>query len=490
MGIIIKQSIEGTIWSYLGVAIGFVTTTYLYTEYLTPEIVGLFGLLMSISTITGSLSSVGMNSVTGRLFPYFRDEKNGHNGFFITAVIPQLVGYVVFVAIFFLIKNRIIANNIEKSPLFVQYVDLIIPLTFLYLIFPFLDNYSRLQYNSVIGTFLKEFLQRIMILLFVLLYALRLISLNQLIIGYAFALSFKAIVIFLYLLKEKRISFHPKWSFITKELRKEMIDIALFAIVAGMGSMVVFNIDKIVINRMLDLTNTGVYTIAFFFGTLVNIPSRPLLKISTTLISEAWKRGDEDSIKNIYYKSCINQFIIGGFLFLGIWANINNILTVLGPDYAESKWVIFFIGLGYLFDMLTGTNGQVIGLSKYYRINLVFIVILIILVVALLYSLIPLWGIVGAAIAIASALFLNNLMRFIFLYRRYGMQPFNFKFLVVAGFYIGLYFLLLVIPQQKVLTDILIRGSIITLATGLFVILFPISEDMTRMIKQLLKIFK
>ena len=89
------------------------------------------------------------------------------------------------------------------------------------------------------------------------------------------------------------------------------------------------------------MNNTGVYTIAFYFGTLVVIPSRPLLKISGTLIADAWKDNDLKKINNIYYKSCINQFIIGGFLFLGIWANIDNILTILGPDYQQSKWVIF-----------------------------------------------------------------------------------------------------------------------------------------------------
>ena len=105
---------------------------------------------------------------------------------------------------------------------------------------------------------------------------------------------------------------------------------------------------------MLDLGSLGVYTIAFYFGTLVIIPSRPLLKISGTLIAYAWARNDLTQIRDIYYKSCINQFVIGGFLFLGIWANIDNILLILGPDYLQSKWVIFFIGLGYLFDMLTG----------------------------------------------------------------------------------------------------------------------------------------
>ncbi len=145
-----------------------------------------------------------------------------------------------------------------------------------------------------------------------------------------------------------------------------MISVAIFSILAGIGGNIVFSFDKIIVNQMLGLSATGVYTIAFFFGTLVVIPSRPLLKISGTLIADAWKRNDVSYITDIYKRSCINQFIIAAFLFGGIWVNIDNILIILGPEYASGKWVIFFIGLGYLIDMATGVNGLIIGYSKYY----------------------------------------------------------------------------------------------------------------------------
>jgi O-antigen/teichoic acid export membrane protein len=267
-----------------------------------------------------------------------------------------------------------------------------------------------------------------------------------------------------------------------------MIDVALFSVVGGMGSMIVFNIDKIVVNQLLDLGNTGVYTIAFYFGTLVVIPSRPLLKISGTLIAEAWAKNDLATIRNIYDKSCINQFIIGGVLFLGIWVNIDNILIILGPDYLQSKWVIFFVGLGYLFDMLTGTNGLIIQFSKYYRISLVFILILVVLVLVFLYTLIPLWGITGAAVAIAGALFLNNLMRYVFLYLKFKLQPFNYKFIVTASFFLGLYFVVQLIPQQSLVIDIIIRGGTIVVSTFVFFVFVPISVDLQIVVKKFLKI--
>jgi len=488
LGIVAKQTLKGSIWSYLGVAIGFVTTTYLYTNYLTPEVVGLFGLLIAIGTITSVLASLGFNGVTLRMFPKFRDKTSGHHGFLFSNVVPQAIGFLLFLLLFFLFREKLVETNLEKSKLFADYIDLIIPVTFFFLVYNVFDSYLKVLYDAVTGTFLQEFFQRVMIFLVVVLYALKLLTLPQLIMGFTVAISFKTLVILGVVGWRGELSLRRPKGYISRPLRKEMIDVALFYILGGVGSLMVFNIDKIVINQMLDLRNTGVYTIAFYFGTLVVIPSRPLLKIAGTLIADAWEKNDRGKINEIYAKSCINQFIIGAFLFLGIWANIDNILEILGPDYAGSKWVIFFICFGYLIDMLTGVNGQIILLSKDYRISMWFMAGLVVLVVALLYFLIPVWGITGAAIAIALALFLNNLMRFLFLWVKYKMQPFNSKFLLVTAFYLAVYFLLLLIPRKELIVDLLMRGLIICGATGLFFWSVPVSEDIKLMKNSIKKI--
>ena len=160
MGIIVKQSIKGSLWSYLGVIVGFVTTSYLYPEYLTPEVVGLFGLLMAIATITSQLAALGMGGDTPRLFPNFRDSENGHNGFLFISSLVQLAGFLLFLIGYYAFKDTLIQTNLEKSRLFADYVYLIIPLTFFFLIFTFLDTYNKLFYNAVQGAFLKGFLQR------------------------------------------------------------------------------------------------------------------------------------------------------------------------------------------------------------------------------------------------------------------------------------------------------------------------------------------
>ncbi|MEX0980796.1 MAG: oligosaccharide flippase family protein [Bacteroidales bacterium] len=487
MGIIIKQSIKGSIWSYLGVLIGFVTTAYLYTEYLTPEIVGLFGLLIAYSTLFGQISLLGLPGVTSRLFPYFREKASGHNGFLLIGLLFLTVGFSLFLIAYLFFSPQLIENNLEKSKLFADYVFLLLPLTLVAMVFVFLDTYNKVLYNVVFGIFLREFLQRVLILLSVVLYIFNLINLHMLIVAFVLSISIKSIMILIFLIGKGEFKLRINWGFIDKKFRREIFNVALFSSLGGLGSMIVFNIDKIIVNEMLDLSNTGVYTIAFYFGTLVIIPSRPLLKIAGTLIADAWKKNDLQQLKDIYYKSCINQFIIGGFIFLGIWANIDNILIILGEDYQGSKWVIFFIGLGYLFDIMTGANAQFIAFSKHYRVSLYFILLLVAIVIGLLYFLIPLFGITGAAIAVATSLFLNNLMRFLFIYIKFKFQPFNYKFLIIALVYAGTYLLLTFIPQQDLIPDILIRGTIITAFTITAVLTLPVSDEIKDLLSNFLK---
>jgi O-antigen/teichoic acid export membrane protein len=485
MGIIKKQTIEGAIWSYLGVLVGFVTTSYFYPQYLTPEVVGLFSLLVAFSNIFGNLTGLGVNEVTSRLFPFFRNTQNGHNGFLFIALIFQLLGFSLFLIFFYYWKPMLVEANLEKSALFAQYAFLLVPITFFVMVYVFLDMYNKLLYNTVLGTLLQEFVQRVLVFGLLVLFIFKLIDLHQLILTYGMALCVKGLVIFIFLLANKQINLKPNFQLLDKKFTSEIFSVAFFGLMASLGSMLVLNLDKIMINSMLDLGHTGVYTIAFYFGTLVVIPSRPLLRIAGTLIAEAWAQNDLAVIKNIYYKSCLNQLIIGGFLFLGIWSNIDNILVILGDDYVDSKWVIFFVGLGYLIDMATGANGHIISLSKYYKVAPLFLGILALLAVSFMWLFIPIWGITGAAVAICAALLLNNVMRYVFLYKKFDLQPFNYRFVLVLGFYIAMYFLLKLIPQQTVVFDILVRGGIITIA---FVAVFGftnISEDIRNIFKNL-----
>ena len=61
-----KESIAGTIVTYIGVGIGFLTTFFILAKFLTPEEIGLTRLLPELATQLAGLGILGMTDSTGR----------------------------------------------------------------------------------------------------------------------------------------------------------------------------------------------------------------------------------------------------------------------------------------------------------------------------------------------------------------------------------------------------------------------------------------
>jgi O-antigen/teichoic acid export membrane protein len=116
-----------------------------------------------------------------------------------------------------------------------------------------------------------------------------------------------------------------------------------------------------------------------------------------------------------------------------------------------------------------------------------FLLVLVILVVAGMYLLVPLWGIVGAAVAIALSFLMNNLLRFLFLYRKYGLQPFTPRFLLVFVAFLPAYFAGYVLPVIPLVFDILARGSIFAIVFSAIVLALKISEDINKTTEAIIK---
>jgi hypothetical protein len=266
----------------------------------------------------------------------------------------------------------------------------------------------------------------------------------------------------------------PVRGFLTKALRNEMLALSFFSIISGLSGAIVLNIDSIMVNSMLGLSLTGVYGIASKFGSMIVIPARSLYRITSSVVAESFKKEDISGIKSLYIKSCNNQLAIGALLFIGIWANIDNIMRLLPHDFAQGRSVILFISAGYLVEMATGINQVIISNSKYFRVEAYFVFVTVGVVIIANYIFIPIYGIAGSALATAVTITFANIIRFVFLYIKFGMQPYNLntlKLLCIALLcYLSVYFIPLL--QNKYI-DIALRSSIVS---GLFLFLILFTE--------------
>lgn len=478
MGIIEKQTFKGSFFSYLGVAFGFVTVGLLWPKFLEPEEIGVINFLIAGSAILAHIASLGINSLSIRLFPYFRNTETRHNGFLSLVLIFALAGSILILIYYLIFKDNIVENNIEKSFLVANYAYFIVPFTIATLLYNLFDSLHKVTYNAVIGVFAKEFLFRLLNLILILLYAWFTFQFRLFLNIYFILFTLPALILIIALYRNHQFNLALNFAFISKDLWRSIADVSMFGLLGGMGTIAISNIDKIMINRFIGLEATGVYSIAFLFGTVITLPSRPLGKIATTIVAESWKKDDTDTIKDIYSKSCLNQFIFGGLVFLLVWLNIDLVFMIIPKTYAAGRYVILFMALAGVVEMATGLNGMIIATSKYYRYQSMFIFFLLLLVIVTNYIFIPRFGITGAALASLLSVIIYNAVRAGFLYMKFRMQPFNYRFLIVLGFIL---LALLAASFLQYIENWIIRTLLICLSITILyllpIIYFRISSD-------------
>ena len=461
MGIIEKQATRNAIYSYMGAVLGFITVTWM-SYLLTPSENGAIGIISSYAFLFAQFANLGFTSVTVRFFPYFRDKDKGHNGFLFYAILVSLIGFLICCIVFLFLKPYLIETNREKSQLFVNYLFYLLPLIFFTVFFNIFDTYLRACYSSVAGSIAKEVIQRICILALLTVYCFKLIELPVFMFLYIFFTCLPTLLLLFYIIKEKEWHVKPVKGFINKSIRTEMIKLSLYSILAGGAGAIILNLDNIMVNQLLGEAQSGVYRIAFYFGSIILIPARSIYRITSSIVAENFKWNKLPEINKLYNQTCNNQLTIGLLLFIGIWTNIDNILHLLPSAYASGKYVILIISAGYVVEMGTGINQVIIVNSQYYKYDTYFVFLLVGVTILTNYLLIPPYGITGSAIATALTVLFANASRYMLLYNKFRMQPYDsntVKLIIIAliAFLPG-YF----IPYLNHLyLDIAVRSSIV-----------------------------
>jgi len=488
MGVIKRQTIRGSVYSYLGVVVGFFTTALIMPRLMSQEQIGLTAIFVAVSGLYSQFSTLGFTKVIERLFPYFRDADKNHNGFVFLSVAVGLIGFAISLISFFVLKPYIIESNLEKSPLLVKYIYYLIPLIFFRMFFLILDSYNKMLFDATTGTFLSDLLYRVGNLFLLIAYFFHLINFSQYIFGFVVVLSFPAVYLAGLLIHRKQFNLQPNLSFIKPKLRKEMISLSFFGIISGLSAVALLNIDTIMLNEYFNLSVTGVYAISFFFGTIILIPSKALGKIPSTIIADAWKDNDLKTIDDIYFKSSINQLFAALLLFILMVTNLHNIFKILPSEYGGGEWVIILIALSNLIVASTGVSVQIIGTSHKYKIQTYSMGVLVVLVVIFYMIFIPMWGMNGAALGSLLSVAGASLLRVFYLQRNMKLFPYRMVHLkcVAIGllaFAVGKF---IPIIDQFVI-DLFIRCSAIGVVFVGLSYAFRISDDLNQMADKFLK---
>lgn len=473
-------TIKGSIISMVGVVFGFVNTTILQPLVLNVAQIGLLRVVLSYSTLLSTIFSLGYNQVAAHVFPKMFKKDNKQGGFVAISAFIFLVGFFLSLITFLILKNEMAsASEINMD----WYVWSIIPIVFFMLVYNILDGYQVQLKKPLVGLFLKEVGFRLMVSFLFGLMLLGIFNFNQIFWLYSVALISPGLILFFIVLKNGELSFKMPTKATWQMVKPVVFSTMLYGALNNSTYILLREIDIVMLKQLAGLEETGIYSTLFYFGLMVSIPARSLKRASWSHLSFAWENNDLKEIGDIYQKSSLNQLIVGCFVFLMIWLNIDYIFDLMprGDEFKVGKNVVLFIGLYNVLNMGMGVSSEIILTSKYYKLNFLMSIGLVLLIGSFNLWLIPEYGAVGAAIGTFMAFVIYNLVRYFFLWITFGLQPFKWMnalilIVVVAIYFLGSYWKTLLEIDNTILAAT-INSVGITFLFGLFVLTVKPSDD-------------
>lgn len=434
MGIVARQSIKGTIATYMGVAVGIVTTFFIQTKALQPEQIGLIDVLLQCSILFSGLAQLGTNSSAMRYYPFFKDEEHRDHGFFGWTLLVPLIGFTFFLLAFFLFKDFVVGFFSKDSSMFGDYVYFLIPLAFFMLYLSVFEVNSNLLLRIVLPKFVREVGLRVGTLLIYLLYFYKVISFDGVIVSFCVMYGIATLINVVYLLSLKRVSFKIDRKYISPQLKRDFLYYTLFMITAALAGNVIPMLSKFFVAGLTGFHLAGVFAIATNMAALVEMPYRSLGAISQPHISEAMSKKDVKTADGLCKNVALHQFIAGSFVLFLVWINIDFLFDLLpnGDIYRLGKWAVLFLSLSRLISSTLSVTGTALGYSKYYYYSLIFTILLACTSIGLNQWLVPKWDINGGALASVGAYLFYYVLLIAFIRWKIGIQPFSGKMFPVA----------------------------------------------------------
>lgn len=400
------------------------------------------------------------------------------------------IGFTVTCLIGYFCRDFII-RKLGKSPEFATFFYTVYPYTFFLLVFMWLEAFSWCLKKTTLPNFLRETAIRVLTTILIILYALKIIDLTVFIHLFSIIYFLPAIVLLISLIQS------GKWklnfiaiSSVTKRLKKRMFTFSMFLFGVQFLNILARTNDTFLVIGLRGLAETGIFSIALYVSAAMEIPQRSITSISIPILAEAWKNKDMIRISSIYSKSISNLLVVALGMFGLIWLNIHNLVNFLNhlaskgnSYYSIISPLVFVMGLSKVLDLSTGVNGQIIGTSNYWRFDFYTNVFYTVLSIPLNFILIKYLGLMGLAYSNLIALSLYNSFRFIFLYKKFGLQPYQPKHLLVLLLCISIYLLIHWIPQvPNLYLDIAMRSALFVLLFTPIVYFSKVAPDLTKIV--------
>lgn len=407
----------------------------LFGRILGPENYGLFNLGLSVITILGTLIPLGLSQGLTQYIPHNLKQKNYANvkealkiGFKLPLAISILSTLIVF-----LLSDQIaiiLFHNVGLG-IIIKIFSFSLPFWSLHNVQGgIIQAFKKPSYY----VYIENILMPLILLGTFLIVTFAGFSLFGAIIGFVFS-SFFAFFSYLYLIYFKIFNCKINDSVNNEEkkvIRNQLISISFPLFLSGFTFLFMQYADKILLGIYMTPADVGIYTAALTIASLMLFVYSAFSFNFRPLIAESFAMKKIGEIKNIYSTITKWIFIITAPLLTYIIFYSKDILyLIFGNQFISGSLALSILCVGIAMNGLTGLSGETLVSIRKTKLNLYSEIIGAVSNIVLNIILIPIFGILGAAIGTSISIFLRNASSLLFVNRILKFNPYNFNYLKI-----------------------------------------------------------
>ena len=201
---------------------------------------------------------------------------------------------------------------------------------------------------------------------------------------------------------------------------KQLIKISWPMFLTGAMWVLTSQVDIVMLGAFTSTENVGIYAVVIKLGMMITFILTSINMVLAPKFAELYYSNDLESLRNVAQKSSKIIFYTTIPLLLILIIFGKPILSLFGSEFIFGYWALVFVALGQFVNTICGSTGyfmNMTGNQKEFNKIMMFATLLNII---LNYILIPIFGIVGAAISSLACVIYWNLGTVVFIKRKYN----------------------------------------------------------------------
>jgi len=204
---------------------------------------------------------------------------------------------------------------------------------------------------------------------------------------------------------------------------KEWLKVSLPLLFMSGMYLVLNQTDIIVIGAFLDAKQVGIYAVATRIVGIVTLGFSAVNTIVAPMISELYSTDKTVQLQKMLTLAARGIFLFTLVASLSIAVFGENILSLFGKEYINGYSSLLILLIGQVISMLSGAVGFLMTMTGHQRQAARILSFGTVFNITLNLFLVPIFGIVGAAISTATTTALLNFLMLSFVWRRLNFNP-------------------------------------------------------------------